>query len=116
MTDDELRKGSTTNHHTAVVATKRLDWSFWPWEESIAAGAFAINEAGTQIGFGCPCGCGVLRVLDIGEQKPEARPSWSWDGNRDTPTLSPSVRFVGDCKWHGFLQAGVFTPCGDSGQ
>jgi hypothetical protein len=30
--------------------------------------------------------------------------NWQWDGNREAPTLSPSVNVVG--RWHGYLRAG----------
>lgn len=35
-------------------------------------------------------------------------PTWDWDGNRDAPTLSPSINCNGEggCGWHGFIQAG----------
>jgi hypothetical protein len=31
-------------------------------------------------------------------------PSWLWDGNRELPTISPSINVIG--RWHGFLEAG----------
>jgi hypothetical protein len=41
-------------------------------------------------------------------------PSWQWDGNREKPTLSPSI-FVGMRStppgWHGFVRAGVMETC-----
>lgn len=36
-------------------------------------------------------------------------PKWTWDGNHDAPTLTPSINHVG-C-WHGFLRAGEFVSC-----
>jgi hypothetical protein len=35
--------------------------------------------------------------------------SWEWDGNREKPTLSPSIHCVG--VWHGYLRAGRFESC-----
>lgn len=35
--------------------------------------------------------------------------SWSWDGNREKPTLTPSIHCIG--VWHGFLRAGRFESC-----
>lgn len=29
---------------------------------------------------------------------------WLWDGNKEAPTLSPSINVIG--RWHGFLRAG----------
>jgi hypothetical protein len=34
----------------------------------------------------------------------ERSPSWEWDGNRDAPTLSPSINVIN--RWHGYLRAG----------
>lgn len=52
----------------------------------------------------CPCGCGRESWLALGR---EDHPSWEWDGNRDAPTLWPSVAFK-DGHWHGFLRAGMW--------
>lgn len=100
------------NHTTPVTAFKGDKEDF----SGTVPGKFFINEAGTYIFYTCPCGCGRPHQLPIGAEKPVARPSWGWDGNRDTPTLAPSIRDLSGCKWHGHLQAGVFIPCNDSGQ
>lgn len=47
----------------------------------------------------------------IGLTKPQASPSWQWDGNTDEPTLSPSINCSGGCGWHGHLRKGVFEEC-----
>lgn len=53
----------------------------------------------------CPCGCGEQGSLAF--RLPGAdRPSWIWDGNRETPTLEPSVHHVGH--WHGYLRSGFW--------
>ncbi len=68
--------------------------------------------------FGCPCGCGSLHAVAV---KPYdgAGPTWDWDGNRDQPTLTPSIlsyqlnnsgERIGE-HWHGFLTAGRFVSC-----
>ena len=66
------------------------------------------------IGFRCPCGCGQEGYLPIrmaGRERTQA-PEWEWDGNEETPTLTPSVYNSGlPCKWHGFLTAGVWKSC-----
>lgn len=31
---------------------------------------------------------------------------WNWDGNREAPTLEPSILAV-DTGWHGYMRAGV---------
>jgi hypothetical protein len=30
---------------------------------------------------------------------------WLWDGNREAPTLTPSINVIG--RWHGFFRAGI---------
>lgn len=34
--------------------------------------------------------------------------TWTWDGNEQTPTLSPSINCngPGGCGWHGFIKKG----------
>ena len=36
---------------------------------------------------------------------------WQWDGNRDSPTLSPSILNPEEGGWHGFLRSGVLEGC-----
>lgn len=56
--------------------------------------------------YACPCGCGATGALAF---RPRPSPSWEWDGNREAPTLSPSVHHVGH--WHGWLRNGVWESC-----
>ena len=37
------------------------------------------------------------------------RASWEWDGNRERPTLSPSLHRPG--VWHGYIRAGRLESC-----
>lgn len=72
----------------------------------VPAGAFELSgEPPGGLWYMCPCGCGTQGFLAIRPANP-AHPSWGWDGNRDAPTLTPSVHHVGH--WHGFLRAGVW--------
>lgn len=71
------------------------------------------------IRFGCPRGHGECSV-PIFPQTGANGHSWKWDGNRESPTLTPSInclahnpenpaeKYAG-CGWHGHLVAGVFT-------
>lgn len=34
---------------------------------------------------------------------------WGWDGNEETPTLTPSIHTIGH--WHGFLTNGRLNSC-----
>lgn len=65
-------------------------------------GAFALGQSGERMEFVCPCGCGKVGAVSIGGT------GWAWDGNREAPTLSPSVFFEQGRpgEWHGWLRAG----------
>ena len=40
---------------------------------------------------------------------------WEWNGNREKPTLSPSIELMGrnplETLWHGYLKDGIFEAC-----
>ncbi len=36
--------------------------------------------------------------------------SWQWDGNREKPTITPSINCEKVCGWHGFIVGGEFKP------
>lgn len=57
--------------------------------------------------YACPCGCGNVGGLAFRKPDGTPRPSWIWDGNRDAPTLSPSVHHIDH--WHGWLKNGEWT-------
>ena len=72
--------------------------------KDLAPGTAQFVAGYTRLIFVCPCGCGKVRSIPVGrEQSPRC---WQWDGDREAPTLTPSVRVVGECGWHGFLTAG----------
>lgn len=69
-----------------------------------------------SLAFACP-GCAEmyggdgLHMLPVNSSA--VSPAWSWDGNLDEPTLSPSIltRYPhpdGERVCHSFLRAGVF--------
>lgn len=47
--------------------------------------------------------------VPIGQQRDGKGNTWTWDGNIERPTLSPSID-CGDCKWHGHIQNGEYNP------
>lgn len=98
------------------------------WDELKSPGDFCFMEQhGNPFGrivFYCPCGtCGKHYSCSIPIVKGSKQPSaWEWDGNEDSPTITPSIfRHLdiaahGDtpahkCEWHGFLTAGIFRSC-----
>lgn len=63
-----------------------------------------------RLTFLCPCGCGdVGGILVAGDES--RQPVWQWNGNEEAPTVTPSIRFMSGCQWHGYLTAGVFRSC-----
>jgi hypothetical protein len=86
--------------------------------ESAVSGAYTFSEDNRELFYICPCGCGehLSLPVKIGPWVQGASPCWGWDGNRDAPTLTPSIRRLNGCRYHGHLQAGVWTFTSDSGR
>ena len=86
-------------------------------DETAPVGGFTVREepdGRLTFCYVCPCGCDNWRCLPITTgQKVEH--AWLWNGDRTLPTLQPSIRHLGQCKFHGFITAGAWTFCGDSG-
>ena len=81
-------------------------------------GVFFIYENGGHIYAECPCGCGSHMRLPIHAEDvpaPSLHPNWWWNGDRDKPTLRPSIRDMAGCRYHGHLTDGVWTFETDSG-
>ena len=62
--------------------------------------------------FLCPSGCGQKLMLSMSDDK---KPRWTvrfdWLGR---PTVSPSIRQMGRCRCHYWIQRGKVHWCGDS--
>ena|SRR3990167_7074319 len=81
---------------------------------SEVAGCYQFEEAVDQsrhwgwLWAKCPCGCGSFSRLPIGlNTKPDrvdGFATWQWDGDRDAPTLAPSIHHINH--WHGHLKKG----------
>ena len=56
---------------------------------------------------GSPAAVHNLAIYRDGEPKPRD-PAWQWDGNREAPTLTPSIAcgMPKGCDWHGYMTAG----------
>ena len=73
---------------------------------------------GSGIVHSCPCGCGKVGSINF---DPSRRPCWTNNGNKEKPTLKPSVGirpWDGDTDveadgfhWHGYLKNGVWESC-----
>lgn len=68
------------------------------------------HEGPTGMVFCCPCGCGDVSGIDFDVVPERAGDDqrWRWDGDRQAPTLRPSLHKTRGCGWHGWLTAGVF--------
>lgn len=113
-----MTTAAPVNPRGSVIARAVDDMDF---DGPVPAGAFEFysDSDGPDAGilFGCPCGCGQMRLVAI---RAEKRPLWVWDGNRDCPTLTPSILIyqraensgerIGD-HWHGYLTKGEFRSC-----
>lgn len=91
-----------------------------PLEQNSQPGWFEIvtdnsnTRRYTWIHYNCPCGCGSVGQLPLVKMgSPHNDHTWEWDGNEAKPTLSPSIRRLIDCKFHGWLRAGVWSSAGD---
>lgn len=71
--------------------------------------AYSEPDKIVDLMFVCPCGCGSIGHCAV--EKHGNHPMWTWDGNKEKPTLSPSIQRTHGCKWHGFLRAGIFESC-----
>jgi hypothetical protein len=86
------------------------------WPDDMPPGDFffltALDPSGERtdqpkrVIFACPRGKGDCQV-PIRPNRNANGASWSWDGNRDAPTLAPSIN-CHHCGWHGWLRNGVF--------
>lgn len=78
------------------------------------AGSFQFTNPDTDgkrnLIWVCPCGCKEVRGISVSPVKQEAR-VWKWDGNEAEPTIAPSIDCKSGCRWHGFLEKGVFRSC-----
>lgn len=51
---------------------------------------------------------GGIAVLPVEPGTPQVR--WDWNGNRESPTLTPSILHHGNPEWHGYLTDGKLVP------
>jgi hypothetical protein len=99
----------TPKHNHAPIKMRAVEGGFDGIQQ---LGDFCINAEGTQIHLAIPSTRPFLQkekgwtyiTLPIGREKPVPGPSWQWDGNRERPTLAPSIWTHGH--WHGFVRDG----------
>ena len=50
--------------------------------------------------------------IKIRKNVPADHPYFFWDGNRESPTISPSIGCDARCGWHGNITAGILSDKG----
>ena len=68
-----------------------------------------LNGRIAALMFVCPCGCGSVSAVTVREGYGDKH--WSWNGDQEKPTLTPSILNTSPCRWHGDLTDGVFVAC-----
>jgi len=63
---------------------------------------------------GGPDGYAGVHALPVNTTEDIGKPAWTWDGNLEAPTLSPSILSKGYCLCHSFLRNGIFEFLSDS--
>lgn len=70
-----------------------------------------VGSSGWAV-FHCPgCECGHRFLVRPNPQYAD-KPVWRWNGSEDSPTLTPSLNYVGVC--HSFVTDGKIQFLGDS--
>lgn len=52
----------------------------------------------------------AIPIRPPGAAPEPGRVEWEWDGNREAPTLTPSILHHSRVPWHGWLRAGKLEP------
>lgn len=74
------------------------------YRRELAAGTAKWLHDHSILSYACPCGCGMVnQIATLGPAH-----GWTWNGNAEKPTLTPSIQHTSACRWHGFLTDGVF--------
>lgn len=61
-----------------------------------------------RIIFGCPKRPGYSCAVPLAPVTTPKGATWRFDGNREAPTLTPSINCTGGCGWHGHMTKGEF--------
>ena len=70
------------------------------------------GRSGLYFACQCPCGCDDPVIIPLGGEPH----GWTWDGNKERPTLTPSLRRMNmdGCRSHFNLTQGAYVWHGDS--
>ena len=77
--------------------------------EACAKVGCTIGHVGDRVSILWVCVCPEGHMASVPLQVgPKEDHLWQWDGNKENPTITPSIQFLSGCKWHGFLTNGVW--------
>lgn len=121
-------KSPPDQENKASCDMKRLTPEEWDAQEDFIPGAFSWGTTVVEVdgvNYGCrhlkhvlPNGDpGVIQIEPVPDPikerikhgNPPKAHTWSWDGNEEKPTISPSVWLKG--RWHGYFRAGRMESC-----
>jgi hypothetical protein len=71
--------------------------------------AFALSGDGSIYGLDFVCPLGKQHMVTFGPS------GWKWDGNRDAPTITPSIAST-HCGMHVYMTRGEWVLLGDHGR
>lgn len=77
------------------------------YRKDLPPGSAFLDLEYSHLEFTCPCGCGTTHCIPLCEGEKIAH-AWLWNGNKEKPTLTPSIFCQTPCKWHGYLTDGIF--------
>lgn len=106
-----------------MIAMVRDERHEWPQDSpsglfDIGNGVEGYPGSTGHILFICPNGkrcCVLLGPTFVPRPAEDKFNVWGWDGNRERPTITPSINCIaekdgkptGGCGWHGFITNGV---------
>ena len=82
------------------------------WDNLKEPGDFYISDLGHPgqmfLRMQCPCGCGDTRHIPIqeGPHLGQGHP-WGWNGDKLKPVITPSIKYMDLCHFHGHLGLNV---------
>lgn len=72
-------------------------------------GDFTFDDNFSHLYIWLPGDSGPSAIPIVRGPAPNVARVWGWDGNKDSPTVTPSIHYVGH--WHGWLRAGRLVSC-----
>lgn len=109
--------GDATEYNTQSAEGQiRVDWDDLEDNGQLGDWAFLIDAQGnTTLLIRQPDGTerGWLSGIPLAPN-PKEKICWDWDGNKEAPTVTPSIHRLPNWNrpgWHGFMRAGKLESC-----